>query len=322
MTRTANGMRTNRDQPDPDSLRNGMPADIATLRPESVISSSRPLGWQALNFERREAGPSSRDLPNGASEHLVFVSLGGGRLTRESQGEVVHHELTPGYVAVLPSGHPVRWSWDTRISFSVLSLDTAFVERVAQQSFGLAAGDVELVFAERMQDPAISTIVGALAREAVRGDSGSRVYADALANILAVHLLRNYSKHPVGSPGPDSVAETPRAVVRAIAYIQNNFSRDVGLTDIAAAAYLSPFHLTRLFKRATGLAPYQYLIQLRVSSARALLVAGAGRHSLAEIASAVGFSDQSHLTRHFKRLLGVTPGQVLNGSQPAQPLSA
>jgi AraC family transcriptional regulator len=299
-----------------------MPVDIATLRPESVALSSRPLGWQALNFERREVGPSSRDLPNGASEHLVFVSLGGGRLTRESKGEVVHHELTPGYVAVLPSGHPVRWSWDTRISFSVLSLDPVFVERVAQQSFGLPKEDVELVFAERMQDPAISTMVGALAREAVRGDSGSRVYADALANILAVHLLRNYSKHPVGSPGRESAAETPRAVSRAIAYIQENYSRDVALADIAEAAHLSPFHLTRLFKRTTGVAPYHYLIQLRVNSARALLVAGAGRRSLAEIASAVGFSDQSHLTRHFKRLLRVTPGQVMNGSLPAQPLAA
>lgn len=301
----------------------GVPAEIASLRPESVVLSSRPLGWEALNFERREVGPSSRDLPHGVSEHLVFVSLGGGRLTREYAGEVVHHELTPGYVAVLPSGHPVRWSWNSSISFSVLSLDPAFVEAVAQSTFGLAPEQVELRFAERQQDPAISTMIGALAREAVRADSGSRVYAEALAKILAVHLLRNYARHPLDAPEPAATGETPRAVSRAIAYIQENYSRDVGLADIAEAAHMSPFHLTRLFKRATGVAPYQYLIQLRVNSARALLAAGAGRRSLAEIASAVGFSDQSHLTRHFKRLLGMTPGQAINGGgAPLQPLAA
>lgn len=320
MTKPGNIMNRVKASNDPGP---GVPADIASLRPESVVLSSRSLGWKALNFERREVGPSSRDLPNGVSEHLVFVSLGGGRLTRESDGEVVHHELTPGYVAVLPSGHPVRWSWNSNISFSVLSLDPAFLEAVAQSAFGLAPEEVQLSFAERQQDPAISTMVGALAREAVRADSGSRVYAEALAKILAVHLLRNYARHPLNPPGAAPTGETPRAVSRAIAYIQENYSRDVGLADIAEAAHMSPFHLTRLFKRATGVAPYQYLIQLRVNSARALLAAGAGRRSLAEVAAAVGFSDQSHLSRHFKRLLGMTPGRAINGGgAPAQPLAA
>jgi AraC family transcriptional regulator len=55
--------------------------------------------------------------------------------------------------------------------------------------------------------------------------------------------------------------------------------------------------------------PHQYLIQVRVNNARSLLSAGSGERSLAEVASAVGFSDQSHLTRHFKRIVGVTPKQ-------------
>ena len=61
--------------------------------------------------------------------------------------------------------------------------------------------------------------------------------------------------------------------------------------------------------RTFSVSPHQYLIQLRVNSARSLLSAGSGEHSLAELASAVGFADQSHLTRHFKRIVGVTPRQ-------------
>jgi AraC family transcriptional regulator len=82
------------------------------------------------------------------------------------------------------------------------------------------------------------------------------------------------------------------------------------LNDIAEAVHLSPFHVARLFKQALGVSPHQYLIQVRVNSARSLLSAGSGERSLAEVASAVGFADQSHLTRHFKRLLGVTPKQL------------
>ena len=55
------------------------------------------------------------------------------------------------------------------------------------------------------------------------------------------------------------------------------------------------------------MSPHQYLIEVRVHSALALLSAGAERPSLAEVAAAVGFSDQSHLTRQFKRILGTTP---------------
>jgi AraC family transcriptional regulator len=99
-------------------------------------------------------------------------------------------------------------------------------------------------------------------------------------------------------------------VARAVSFIQSRHAADIGLADIAASAHMSPFHLARTFKRTMGISPYQYLIQTRVNSARALIMAGGGGYSLAEIATAVGFADQSHLTRHFKKVLGVTPRQL------------
>lgn len=283
--------------------------EFFSVRPESVQLSSRPLGWKLLNFERREVGPSFRHLPEGATEHLVFVSLGGGVLERESAQGRAKHELAPGFVAVLPSGHPVRWSWKSRISFSLLALDPGFLRQVAEEHLGMGPSQAQLEFAEREQDPAIATIAAALAREAVRGDAGSRVYARSLAHILAVHLLRNYAtSHGIESQA--TPAAVPRAVSRALSFIQRNHASDISLADMAAAARMSPFHFTRLFKRAIGVAPYQYLIQMRVNSARALITAGGGGYSLAEIATSVGFADQSHLTRHFKRVLGVTPKQM------------
>jgi AraC family transcriptional regulator len=91
--------------------------------------------------------------------------------------------------------------------------------------------------------------------------------------------------------------------------MHENYARELSLTDIAGAVHLSSFHLARLFKQSLGVSPHQYLIQLRVNSARWLLSAGSGERSLAEVASAVGFADQSHLARHFKRVTGLTPRQ-------------
>jgi AraC family transcriptional regulator len=286
----------------------------------SVRVSSRGLDWGALNFERRDYRPSSRALARGSNEHLIFVGLTTGRVVCESGGARVEHALSPGCVALVPAHTPVSWSWSTRISLSVLRLEPRFVDRVAQSAFGLGPDDYRLVVAERSYDAAIANIAGVLAREALRGEPGGQVYAQSLASILAVHLLRHYAQRADGAaPKLEQTAPAapvegsarngahPRAVSDALELIHANYARDLSLTDIAAAAHLSPFHLARLFKQCLGVSPHQYLIQVRVNSARWLLSAGSGERSLAEVATAVGFADQSHLTRHFKRVTGMTP---------------
>ena len=76
---------------------------------------------------------------------------------------------------------------------------------------------------------------------------------------------------------------------------------------MAAVARLSPYHFARQFKAATGLPPHQYVIARRVERAKHLLQGGG--LTLAQVAARAGFSNQSHLSHHFKRLVGVTPGQ-------------
>jgi AraC family transcriptional regulator len=77
---------------------------------------------------------------------------------------------------------------------------------------------------------------------------------------------------------------------------------------MAAVARLSVYHFARQFKRATGLPPHQFVILRRIERAQQLLQGG-GDLSLAEVALRAGFSDQSQFSHHFKRLVGVTPGQ-------------
>ena len=80
------------------------------------------------------------------------------------------------------------------------------------------------------------------------------------------------------------------------------------MAQLAAVVRLNPYHFARQFKAATGLPPHQYAILRRVERAKQFLHAGTDL-SLAEVALDSGFSDQSQFSRHFKRLVGVTPGQ-------------
>jgi len=89
-------------------------------------------------------------------------------------------------------------------------------------------------------------------------------------------------------------------------YIEENFSQDISLDGLARLCSLSPIFLARMFKMDTGLPPHAYLDGIRLRHARQLLDKG---EPIASIAMSVGYADQSHLTKRFKRLYGITPGQ-------------
>jgi AraC-like DNA-binding protein len=87
--------------------------------------------------------------------------------------------------------------------------------------------------------------------------------------------------------------------------IEDRFDEQLTLTELSDAAGLSRFHALRQFRSRYGLPPHAYLMQLRVSRARDQILAGG---ALADTAAAVGFADQAHMTRAFRRTLGYTPG--------------
>jgi AraC-like DNA-binding protein len=103
---------------------------------------------------------------------------------------------------------------------------------------------------------------------------------------------------------PQAGAE-PTAVARAQAYLEAHAAEQVSLARMAAEVALSPFHLVRVFRRAVGVPPHVYLENIRIRRAQRLIADGVG---LADVAYAVGYSSQSHLTTRFRRIIGVTPG--------------
>tara|TARA_R110001583_G_scaffold184213_4_gene343400 strand:- start:12158 stop:13090 length:933 start_codon:yes stop_codon:yes gene_type:complete len=96
-----------------------------------------------------------------------------------------------------------------------------------------------------------------------------------------------------------------RRIRKVIDYMMAHQDENISLETLAALTGLSRFHLLRVFSHATGLPPHTYLNHMRLRRAKRMLFDG---HSIAETAAATGFSDQSHLNRHFKTMWGVSPG--------------
>lgn len=166
-------------------------------------------------------------------------------------------------------------------------------------------------FAEVARHPFLKGAVlhdAAVATRLARLHRGLTLQAPKLEQDLllleAVGLL--FIRH---SDAPCATVRTGRehkAIGRAREYLEAHFDEDVSLAKLARVVSLSPFYFARLFEKGAGVPPHRYLEGVRIRNACALLDRG---EKIASVAASVGYADQSHLTKRFKRYLGITPRQ-------------
>jgi|HigsolmetaAR203D_1030402.scaffolds.fasta_scaffold00009_25 AraC-like DNA-binding protein len=130
-------------------------------------------------------------------------------------------------------------------------------------------------------------------------------------SLTALVLRDLVARHAKSGRDAPALRRCDPAIARVREFIDSAFAEPLSLDQLAAIAGLSPLYLIRAFRAATGLPPHAYQIQRRLQEAARLLRAGG---EIAEVAAACGFSDQSHLTRHFKRMTGITPARFRSGS--------
>lgn len=140
----------------------------------------------------------------------------------------------------------------------------------------------------------------------------SRIERESLLLEFLTVLIERFAENR-NSPQPWRSARKAAKLARD--YLADHFNENVPLDTLASVANLSPFHLSRIFSEEFGMPPHAFQTQLRVLNARSLILHG---WTVSQAAVEMGFADQSHLTRHFKRLVGVTPGQYLQNSKIVQ----
>ncbi|MDX2242157.1 MAG: AraC family transcriptional regulator [Leptolyngbyaceae cyanobacterium bins.302] len=269
--------------------------------------TSAEAGWSSISFEYYEH-LAAGETPQLCFDHYaIAVTIGQGfqldwQIAEVARGRVQRQMLFHGGMTLVPMKH-VNWgAWDQPFQGFNLSLKPALLTRNAAEL--LAVDQVEIPPQPPFYDPLILQIGLALKADLESQRPGGRLYAEAMANALAVHILRNYSAHthkPIHYLGGLS----PTQLKLVTDYINDHLAQELSLEELAAIAQLSAFHFCRSFKRSTGFTPHQYVIRQRVERAKQLLKDG--KLGIAEVAFVCGFTHQSHLNRHFKRLTGVTP---------------
>jgi AraC family transcriptional regulator len=139
-----------------------------------------------------------------------------------------------------------------------------------------------------------------------------RLYAEILANALAVHFLRRYTASRL-SRREVTNGLTPVKLQRMIAYIRAHLTQELFLATLATVVHLSPDHCARLFKQATGQTPHHYVLRCRIERAKQLLTETT--LSLSEIGLQVGWTDQSYFTALFRKHVGTTPRAYRNATR-------
>ena len=284
--------------------------DLSRVIPVETVSSSQDRGWRGVETKRFRYATEGFYLP-GFAGHAVVVHLGPtAELVEREEGRLHKALVRKGDVSVVPAGLESEWWWEGKeVDRLHTYLDPALLREAAAEE-GADLGGLEVINSVAARDPLLEQASMALLNEMEAGGPAGRMYAESLASVLALHLLRRHSslgRGPSREARRERSGRLPEASLRAaLDYVGDNLTTDLSLAQIATAANLSPYHFARAFKRSTGLAPHQYVVEQRIERAKALL-ANTGL-SVGEVAARVGFSSPSHFARQFRRLVGVSPG--------------
>jgi AraC family transcriptional regulator len=281
---------------------------IATHQTEPTclpLLSSQNQGWENILVEQFQH-PSGEGRTHYSNEHAICLSLAPRPVHfLQIKGGKTHTSLYgKGDISITPAKMPFFARWDGDDHYLQIRIASGFMQSIARETIDINPDRLELRPEFRIRDRQIEAIGMMLLEEFQQENVGSSLYIESLANVLAVHLLRQYTT----SKPRLSIYEgglSDRQLIQVLEYINEYLDRDIKLTDLAALLGMSQFHFSHLFKQAIGIAPYQYLLQQRIERAKQLLKQS--DHSIMEIALDCGFNSHSHLSKQFRQFTGVTP---------------
>jgi AraC family transcriptional regulator len=210
--------------------------------------------------------------------------------------------LRPGGAHLASAGSPTpAGGCEQSFELFVIELSPRIFTRVLQED---APPTVELRDTTGVRDAQIFSLGAALQMEISAGCPSGRLYAELLGASLTAYLARHYCVWPAkvceirgGMPA--------QRLRQTIEYIEANLTADLRLEEMAENVRMSPYTFGRLFRQTTGLTPHQYLLRARIKEAKRLL--REGKSPIVDISLQLGFSDQSHFTRVFHKITGITP---------------
>jgi len=272
------------------------------LRP----ANNRPTRSSRFGVRLLSDSPGKVEIP-ALRNTIVAIHVGASvRATCRRNGSTHRGTIVHGDVEIIPAGTPSVWEIKEKDTYLALSVSPEIFNIVAEQ-LNIDPRRMEIKNRFQVRDTQLESIGWAIKAEMESGYPSGQLYLDSLAVSIAARLVRCHSSI---SPIPDNTGKSIRRMSgrrlrEVLTYIEDNLSQNISLADIAAVAGLSVSHFKSLFRETVGMPAHQYLIRRRVDRAKSLL--GEGKMSISQIAYETGFAHQSHLARHMRRVLGLSP---------------
>jgi AraC family transcriptional regulator len=273
----------------------------------SLLCESQTAAWVGFQVGLYRA-VSHEAAVQGEHANLAMILKGRTRGVLKSRGD--HCDISPGpdsiglFAPCLDISQS-RWHCEPGAERLTIELNLSTLE---------ATGDLDAMLPRRrtlrqnltLCDPHLASLMRLVADEVRQGSPHGALYATSLSLALAAYL---FDEHSGGGRAarPERGQLTVAQRARVMELVQQRLADELSLDDLAAAAGLSRFHFLRRFKNTLGVTPLRFVLEQRTAAARRLLEDTS--LPLAEVASAVGFSSQSHLCAAMRRFAGLTPGQ-------------
>lgn len=241
--------------------------------------------------------------------HQIGVCLKGGANLAWWNEDAGFRKVLAGHrnIVVNPAEASHSIDWTGSLERIMLELNCAVVRRIAGE-LGLR-DDISLHGTPSGRDDTIWHLAFMLYRDTEANPLASALYAESVANLLAVRLLKQFTDIktvPTLSVSP----LTSKQMVIVDEYIHTYLGEDIDVSRLAGVLNLGPLQFSRRLKARTNMSPHQYVTNKRINRACELLVAT--RQSIVDIGLEVGFSGQSHFAARFKQIVGATPREYRN----------
>lgn len=257
----------------------------------------------AALWERNEHAATNYAAP---THHTVSLYVDGGEsISRRREDGTFQPSYGAGSVCLMPAGVTTEWQVDGAVRLFHFYVPRSAFDRLLVESFDRDPALTQLVDVPFVRDATIENVIRHAILPLDWHDAADRVAVTQAGQLLLAYIASRFTERPATVALRGGLA--PSSFRRVADFVEASLDQPLAIGDLAAAAGLSAFHFTRMFRRSAGVSPHAFVNGRRIARAKSLLEDGS--LPLAEIALACGFSSQSHFTARFREAVGVTPGQ-------------
>lgn len=234
----------------------------------------------------------NHQFPKHFHDHYTIQLIQEG--VNEGFTESVKYQIGKGGLLVINPGelHAGNSANNNYLKFHTIRLNKCFIKSFCEENELPWTEDVYFNIKpsyDLMPAIKVLSIISSIKHE-------SRLAFDTSLTELLMYLIKGHKK-----PKP----QLAKSLKLAQDFLRAHYQENLTLSQIAEACHLSPYHFLRQFKKQFGIAPFQYLRNIRIEKAKSIL----SHHSISQTAYQVGFYDHSHFLRHFKKIEGSTPSK-------------